>query len=302
MATPRELLARFSERNFLFYAFGAYFRERLRGRDPLPILPEFEGKSEYLKDYAKWQALRSRLLRKDELRMKRLFRANSEPVVAKGPFAGTRFAGCEEEFYVSMMLGYYEPELHPFIEAAVSRGYSNVINIGCAAGYYAVGLARRLPSATIHAFDINERARSACQRLARQNGVEDRVRIQGQFHGPEFEELATEDTLVLCDIEGGEYDVLDPTKHPALLKADAIVELHGFLVANVAEAVTARFETSHTITRVREGDHPMPDLPPWLMALGGVERFVACHTSGQRWGGMPWAVMIAGHDVDEREP
>ena len=140
-----------------------------------------------------------------------------------------------------MMLGYYETELHSFIEAAVAKGYSRVINVGCASGYYAVGLARRLPSVTVFAFDRDEHARAACHTLARLNGVEDRISIQGEFFGSEFEELITEDTLVLCDIDGGEHAVLDPSKYPSLRKADVIVELHDFLVQDVTKAVSAAF-------------------------------------------------------------
>jgi hypothetical protein len=43
--------------------------------------------------------------------------------------------------------GCYEHELHGEIEQLVTRGFDAVLNIGCGEGYYAIGLARRMPTA-----------------------------------------------------------------------------------------------------------------------------------------------------------
>ena len=188
------------------------------------------------------------------------------------------------------MLGFYEAELHPHVEAAVARGYRRVVNVGCASGYYAVGLARRLPDATIHAFDRSQPARDACAALARENAVEEQIRLGGEFSGPEFEELIGDATHVVCDIEGGELEVLDPARFPALRRADVIVELHDALIPGVSAEVVARFEATHEVELVREDEHPALPLPDWLASLGGVERYIATHGGG-RWGPTPWAVM-----------
>jgi len=39
------------------------------------------------------------------------------------------------------LLGFYEQPLQPYIEQVIQTGYPTIINIGCAEGYYAVGLA-----------------------------------------------------------------------------------------------------------------------------------------------------------------
>jgi trans-aconitate methyltransferase len=52
------------------------------------------------------------------------------------------------------LLGCYEQPLQPFIEQAIEAQYSTILNIGCAEGYYAVGMARRMPQTRVMAWQI----------------------------------------------------------------------------------------------------------------------------------------------------
>jgi hypothetical protein len=54
---------------------------------------------------------------------------------------------------VPKLLGCYEQELHPALNRAIDTDYGVILNIGCAEGYYPVGLARVLPTAHVIAFD-----------------------------------------------------------------------------------------------------------------------------------------------------
>lgn len=290
MGIVRDRLAVFSERHFFLYAGAAWLRHLMQGPEPLPHLPVCEGRDDYLRDFAKWQPLRMRMLAKDEARLHRFTLANMGHVVSHGPFAGMSFRGCEEAFSTAMLLGFYEMELHPHIEAAVARPYAQIVNVGCAGGYYAVGLALRMPLATIRAFDMNAAAARACKALATENRVGDRVHVGGLFSGGDFDRLITGQTLVVCDIEGAEREVLDPDRYPSLRTADLIVELHDHISAGVSSAVVERFSKSHDVTVVREGEHPNPVIPPWIEALGSTERFAACY-GGLRRGGAHWAIM-----------
>ena len=67
-------------------------------------------------------------------------------VVQGGPFAGMTYVrGVSCANTISRLLGSYEAELHPVVEQVISRSYPTVIDVGCAEGYYAIGLARRSP-------------------------------------------------------------------------------------------------------------------------------------------------------------
>ncbi|MGI8527335.1 MAG: hypothetical protein ACR2K5_14395 [Pseudolabrys sp.] len=104
--------------------------------------------------------------------------------VQSGPFKGMRFVERSAEgCHVPKLLGSYERELHPYLEAAIKRGYRHVVNIGMAEGYYAVGMALRMTAAQVHVFDINEEARKVCTNVAALNGVTDRVSVGGLFRG-----------------------------------------------------------------------------------------------------------------------
>jgi protein-L-isoaspartate O-methyltransferase len=39
--------------------------------------------------------------------------------------------------------------LQPYIQQAMGAAYETVLNIGCAEGYYAVGMARQMPASRV---------------------------------------------------------------------------------------------------------------------------------------------------------
>jgi hypothetical protein len=75
-----------------------------------------------------------------------------------GPFAGKVYTKTiAEGFVVTKLLGCYEQELHPVIEAAIGeaaigRVYDTIVNIRGAEGYYAIDLACAPPTVIVHAF------------------------------------------------------------------------------------------------------------------------------------------------------
>jgi methylase of polypeptide subunit release factors len=68
-------------------------------------------------------------------------------------------------------LGTYEQELHSVVERAIWLDPTYVLNIGCAEGFYAVGLAMRLKSVQVFAADADPKALSAPMKSAELNGV-----------------------------------------------------------------------------------------------------------------------------------
>lgn len=210
-------------------------------------------------------------------------------VVQAGPFAGMAYdVGASEGALVARLLGSYEAELHPYLSAFANAGLDLVVDIGCAEGYYAVGLARMLPHATIHAYDIEPGARELCARLAEHNGVADRVKIGGEFKGEDFAAFVGRRALFILDIEGGERDLLDPARFPALEQLQFIVETHPGAVAGITDELIRRFAPSHNITVVRRQAKTTP-LPPWVQALGDLDSLLAVWE--WRATPTPWLVM-----------
>lgn len=210
-------------------------------------------------------------------------------VVKAGPFAGMQLLqqsveGC----FAPKLLGCYEQGLHPHLERFIARGFDAVLNVGCAEGYYAIGLARRLPGTKIFAHDLNEFAQKACRTMAEANGVADRISIGGLVRGEDFARFADLDTLVLVDIEGGEEGLLDPVAFPALQRMTLIVECHEEHRFGMTDLIATRFAPSHQVTREDE-PFSKPELPEWMTRLSHMDQLLAVWE--WRMAPTPWLIL-----------
>lgn len=191
-----------------------------------------------------------------------------------GPFAGMDYAvRAAEGARAARLLGAYEASLDPVIETIVARAYPLVIDIGCAEGFYAVGLARRMAQSRILARDIAPRAQALCRDLAAANGVADRVEVGGVFGHGDFALALGQPTVILCDIEGGEAELLDPMAAPGLLAADILVEVHEGPHPGLTDRLTARFAASHRVTRI-DRRLAVDRLPDWAESLSDLDRLL----------------------------
>ncbi|MBO0838493.1 MAG: hypothetical protein J2P28_23675, partial [Actinobacteria bacterium] len=139
-------------------------------------------------------------------------------------------------------------ELFDVLEARIADRPGLVIDIGAAEGYYAVGMSRRLPASRIVAFEIDPRSRALCRRNASLNEVGNLL-VRGRATPPVLQRLLRDvrDGLVICDCEGYEMTIIDPTPVPALRWCSLVVELHEFAVPGVTAAVTGRFRATHDV-------------------------------------------------------
>ncbi len=60
-----------------------------------------------------------------------------------------------------MLLGTFEQELFDVISRIIEVKPKTIVNVGCAEGYYAVGLSRALPETNVIAFELIDAARTA---------------------------------------------------------------------------------------------------------------------------------------------
>jgi predicted O-methyltransferase YrrM len=184
--------------------------------------------------------------------------------VVTGPFKGMKY------IYRSVgsslfpkLLGTYEMELWPQVKQAIERQPELVVDIGAAEGYYAIGLARSLPSSRVVCFEAQESLHFLLHEMASLNNVTERVTLHGFCTASLLNKTLTEapSTLVVCDIEGAEDEVLDPANVPALLDADILVELHDAGTPGVSDRIRERFEATHTITKLTSRERTTADWP-----------------------------------------
>ena len=212
-------------------------------------------------------------------------------VVMQGPFAGMDFLPQSAEgCHIAKLLGCYEQPLQPFIEQAITNAYPTILNIGCAEGYYAVGMAKRMPNTQVLAFDLNPKAQEVCAALAQKNAVSDRVKVGALFKPEDFETHRNQKVLVLCDIEGAENELLNPEAAPALKGMDIIVESHECLIPGITKVLIDRFKDTHQITLINDdGQRNLQQAPQWFNNLAHLDQLLA--TWEWRSGATPWLVM-----------
>ena len=171
--------------------------------------------------------------------------------VLGGPFASMQIPSAT--FWDSWtsgvkLFGMYEPELFDAVNRAIERKPKTVFNIGCAEGYYAVGLARRLPYAFVHAYDIDINSVNLCNEWAEKNGVGERMKAVLADKGQLPVNPHTGPNLYVIDIEGGEISILKKNKW--LDTCDIIVECHDEENLPISEIVAGRFSDTHDITKI----------------------------------------------------
>jgi precorrin-6B methylase 2 len=198
--------------------------------------------------------------------------------VAFGPFKGTKLPAASswgEGEFTPKVLGCYEEELHPAIEKAIARRPNMIVNIGCAEGYYAIGLARRMPEARVLAFDIDASAQEICRGTAADNGVADRIFVEGACTSARLRALASSNrSLVFMDCEGAELNLLDEATVAALAKCDVIVECHDFVDRTLTATLLRRFAATHAVDTIQEGPRD-PGKYMQLRTLNSIDRWLA---------------------------
>jgi hypothetical protein len=175
--------------------------------------------------------------------------------VLRGPFAGLKYPRpvAYGSALLPKLIGCYEMELHPIVEKICGTNYQAVHNIGCAEGYYAVGLARRMAGSVIHAYDIDPGARSACQELVDANDVKDRVQVRGEITRNDLLKIGGR-SLILCDCEGYESRLIDAEVVRSHAKNDFLVEIHDNVDPAISGTLFELFRETHEVVTITSVD------------------------------------------------
>jgi hypothetical protein len=178
---------------------------------------------------------------------------DSPPKILSGPFAGNLYL--DEIIWGSITprwVGSYEHELWGVIDEIVQTPYKTVIDVGCAEGYYATGLATQLPDAKIFAYDLDPFSREQCARLRELNNCTSNLEILPWCDHAELKKRTSGKTLLVIDIEGGEMAFLDPEEEETLRSLDILVEVHrtGENVMTNTKILQDRFQETHEITLI----------------------------------------------------
>lgn len=180
-----------------------------------------------------------------------------EKKVLHGPFEGMKYP-----FFSSVcsmlypkLVGSYEMELHSYIYSYCHNKYSEILDIGCAEGYYANGLAMKNPVAKVYAFDIDEGARNLCYEMAKANGLDHQIDIRSSCNAEDLANFNfTKRGLIISDCEGYELSLFDKNNIGNLKNCDVLIETHDFININITTYLCDLFKDSHDITVVKSTD------------------------------------------------
>ncbi len=170
-------------------------------------------------------------------------------LVLSGPFKGMQYPSFTStgSSLLAKLVGSYEDELNEVIKEILAAEYTTVVDVGCAEGYYAVGLAMQMQNTDVFAFDTNPRAQQLCRRMALTNGVSERVFVKGQFSDADLGKFDFKKRgLVICDCEGYELELFTRESVKNLRYCDILVELHDYYDDHIASTILPLFSETHS--------------------------------------------------------
>jgi hypothetical protein len=199
--------------------------------------------------------------------------------VLAGPFTGLRYPPSFVPrllFHGPYQVGSFELELHPAIERIVADAPETIVNVGAAEGYYAAGMALRLPEAEVIAFELDPGLRQAAARLAALNGVAGRLELRGLCTAAELADLEPRvgagPVAVIMDCEGAEATLADPEAVPWLVRASLLVELHPAAEAGIRETLEHRLAPTHELELIAGTTRRASQFDSRLQPIRGLRR------------------------------
>jgi len=152
--------------------------------------------------------------------------------VAFGPFCGMQLSSELPRTHPdlsSLLLGFYEYQVVQFITSEIFKNLELFVDIGASEGYYPIGMLYGGFCETAIAYEDCPESAKIMMQQAQKNGVKDRLVIKGKARHDFIEDLdlhPRKNTLILCDIAGGEFDLFTEEVLFHLSKSTVIIEIH----------------------------------------------------------------------------
>jgi hypothetical protein len=202
------------------------------------------------------------LLDREKLEIQQINNINSifeKPVVLNGPFKDMKYPKyrSRSSSLYSKLIGSYEMEITDYILTAIDDKYQQVIDIGCAEGYYAVGLALKIEKTTVYAYDIDSEARKLTTEMANINDVSKKVVVRKSIKSSSFSEFdLTKKTLIISDIEGAERFIFNSSNIKLFKNCFLIIETHDWVDINISTDLENLFSPTHNVKAIQSiGDN-----------------------------------------------
>ena len=225
-------------------------------------------------------------IKKRKLKLSLLIDKLFNSTVAYGPFKGLKLsanAWWGESDKASMLLGIYEQEVLTSL-LNVPKSHKTFIDLGAADGYYGIGVLINKHYDQSYCFEMSKKGQLTIAKNAKLNLVNNKVIIHGKAEKDFFKLLSTgqlSSSVLLIDIEGGEFDLLDANLFKALKGSIIFIELHPWMVENGANKLAklkSEASMDFDITEITTTSRDMSVFPE-LKNFNDTDRWLICSES-----------------------
>jgi hypothetical protein len=212
-------------------------------------------------------------------------------IIVNGPFKGMKILpkGVWGDGHpAAKLLGLYESELYPVVELAIENKPDLILNVGCAEGFYGLGLALRtgVPTLLVDPW-------STVLDIARENAKANNINnvlfsTDSSINNFQFYITNAKKPLLVIDCEGSELDILDLDAFPELSKTTILVETHDCVKPGIMQTLVDQFANTHSIDIIPQGEkNPHLNL---IKDLSDYDKLILC--CEERPSTMFWLYMV----------
>lgn len=208
-----------------------------------------------------------------------------------GPFQGvtllkqTKWSSSQEVF--GQAIGTFEV---PVSKVLTERVWDAFVDIGAESGFYVASMLGAKHCKKAYAFEIDQTSRTEMMRRLELNKVSAEIRGMADPDSVleliRTEDLNRQDTVVLCDIEGGEFQLFSDELIKNLTQCTMVIELHdreGKMIDQLLERLS---HTHFTEIRLRDEWHAPYLSSPSLDHLSDHEKMILIsegRSFSQKW-------------------
>ena len=232
-----------------------------------------------------------RLVEKHRLNISNGISKYHKNTVAYGPFKGLKLVNDTSWSAAdrgTMILGLYEQEiLNTLISIKPHR--KNFINIGAADGYYGIGVLVNQLFEKSYCFELSEKGRKIIKRNATLNNVIERIFIKGEAKNDFFKDIPNEDlndSVLLVDIEGDEFELINRALFEFLHKTIILIEIHDWIKDSDQKInlLIKESQNTHKLKKITTSDRNlsvyrelknMNDTDRWILCSEGRPRLMS---------------------------
>ena len=203
--------------------------------------------------------------------------------VKYGPFKGLRLskdAWWARTDRASMLLGLYELEVLSSLER-IPYKYTIFIDIGAANGYYSIGVLVNNLFKKTYCFEISEVGQNLIRVNSEINGVSSRIEIFGEAKNDFYKVMPASEvqqSVLLVDIEGGEFDLFDSDLFYVFRLSVIFIELHDWAADDGATRLAklvAKAEKYFHISEIKTTARDLSSFPE-LHSFSDTDRWLIC--------------------------